>query len=177
MAAAEALDRAGQRRLLTPDKAGYWVKVRGGKIEFGNAKAYQSMPVGRGKKEIKAFQMARFPVTVWEYGQFLEHGRGVQVPKAWEEQVKHPGRPVVGVDWHDARRYCREWAKGDLPTDEQWEFAARGEAGRISPWGSAKPSDLLANFAMEVGEPSPVGLFPAGATPEGVEEMAGNVWE
>jgi len=90
--------------------------------------------------------------------------------------VLHPGRPVVNVSWHDAVKYCA-WAKCGLPSEEQWEAAARGTEGRIYPWGSAEPDDRRANFNKLVGAPTPVGMFPEGNTPEGVADMAGNVWE
>jgi formylglycine-generating enzyme required for sulfatase activity len=69
--------------------------------------------------------------------------------------------------------------KIELPLEEQWELAARGREGRRYPWGAEEPTEERANFVMKVGAPTPVGLFPAGNTPEpeGVADMAGNVWE
>ena len=64
-----------------------------------------------------------------------------------------------------------------MPTDEQWEAAARGKTGRIFPWGEENPDEYRANYANIVGAPTSVGLFPDGDTPEGVADMAGNVWE
>jgi formylglycine-generating enzyme required for sulfatase activity len=64
-----------------------------------------------------------------------------------------------------------------LPSDEQWEAAARGAEGRIFPWGGQEPDEYRANFDSKVGEPTPVGMFPDGDTPEGAVDMAGNMWE
>jgi len=88
------------------------------------------------------------------------------------------------VSWHDARTYCawasRKWSvQCDLPTEQQWEFAARGVDDRVYPWGPElqEPDEQRANFAGNVGAPTPVGIFPDGDTPEGISDMAGNVWE
>ncbi len=85
---------------------------------------------------------------------------------------------MVGVTWYDAQSYC-EWAGCQLPTEQQCEFAARGTPERIHPWGpeGQDPDEHRANFGMSVGEPTPVGMFPDGDPPEGVADMAGNVWE
>jgi formylglycine-generating enzyme required for sulfatase activity len=85
---------------------------------------------------------------------------------------------VVSVTWYQARDYCA-WAGCKLPSEEQWEIAARGVEGRIFPWGREEPDEYRANFSgkVKVGAPTPVGMFPDGDTPEGVADMAGNVWE
>jgi serine/threonine-protein kinase len=86
--------------------------------------------------------------------------------------------PVVHVAWHDARTYCR-WAGRDLPSEAQWESAARGTDGRLYPWGDQAPSrDLLNNFEVSFLEDTVrVGSYPQAASPYGARDMAGNVWE
>jgi formylglycine-generating enzyme required for sulfatase activity len=86
------------------------------------------------------------------------------------------------VSWYEADAYCawlgaRSERRVSLPTEAQWEYAARGEAGRKYPWGDEEPSAHHANFMMHVGEPTPVGIYPLGATPQGVQDLSGNVWE
>jgi formylglycine-generating enzyme required for sulfatase activity len=81
--------------------------------------------------------------------------------------------PVVGVNLNDATTFC-QWVGGRLPTEVEWERAARGGDGRRYPWGDTFDSSR-ANLGS--GHPSPVGSFPAGASPYGVLDMAGNVFE
>ena len=96
-------------------------------------------------------------------------------------------QPVVGVTWYASRAYClwlsllesngRDADIYRLPTEREWEYAAAGSEGRPYPWGNSEPTNRLANFNGNEGATTPVGRYPDGATPDGLYDMAGNVWE
>ncbi len=97
--------------------------------------------------------------------------------KRWEDQLLHPSRPVVWLSWSEADTYCRAIG-GSLPSEARWEFAARGSDQRRYAWGNDPPTANHANSKdTGIGDVCPVGLFPAGSTPQGVCDLAGNVWE
>jgi len=153
---------------------------------------------------LAGYLIGKYPVTVLEYGEFVADrgyereelwtGNGCgrwNEPGDWEKQQAFPNRPVVGVSWYEATAYAR-WATGllpeavkkkgyvhcRLPTEAEWERAARGGKGQKYPWGDADPEPSLLNFDDSgIGHPTPVGIYPNGASAEGCLDMAGNVWE
>lgn len=99
-----------------------------------------------------------------------------RTPQQGRDALAHPNDPVVHVSWQDARRYC-QWAGGRLPTEDEWEFAARGEDRRTFPWGDEWDANRLRDLEAEGLGLEPVGSHANGATPEGLLDLAGSVWE
>jgi formylglycine-generating enzyme required for sulfatase activity len=129
------------------------------------------------------FYIDKYEVTVSRYAKFLQASGGVKRPDRWEEASLDTASelPVVGVDWHDADAYCR-WAGKRLPTEAEWEKAARGTDGRSYPWGNDEPTSQRANFGKSSESPYKGGLAPAGSreagkSPYGVQDLAGNASE
>ncbi len=88
----------------------------------------------------------------------------------------YASHPVVGVNWEQAQTYCT-WIQGSLPTEAQWEKAARGANGNLYPWGDARPTCNLTNFSNCTGATTDVTFHEDGRSPYGVFDMAGNVFE
>jgi formylglycine-generating enzyme required for sulfatase activity len=142
--------------------------------------------------------LSKYPVTVQEYQRFIENGgyeetiywgEGWRIkiqenwkePDGWDEQKEHLNRPVTGVSWYEAGAYCNWLSKRTgfpyrLPTDKEWAKAATPPNGEY-PWGDDEPNEELLNFNGNVGHPTPVGIYPAGAAPGDHLDMAGNVFE
>jgi formylglycine-generating enzyme required for sulfatase activity len=125
------------------------------------------------------FWMYRTEISNAQWSRFLAANPRQPRPKyAGVEHLMRPKQPAVAVSWEDALAYCA-WANVRLPTEAEWEYAARGTDGRRYPWGDWEPDGELAVFWRPVlfGHPDPVGSHPAGASPFGVLDVAGSVWE
>ena len=132
------------------------------------------------------YYIAKTPVTNRQYAAFVEATGHREPNYAWENgrpvrsKLDHP---VRGVSWHDAVAYC-EWLSErtvrsfTLPSEAEWEKAARGTDGRIYPWGNDGPDEGRCNYGGHVGGTTPVGRYsPQGDSRYGCVDMAGNVWE
>jgi formylglycine-generating enzyme required for sulfatase activity len=132
---------------------------------------------------LDSFYIDKYEVTISHYAKFLDATAGARPPEDWQQSLLESAGalPVVGVDWHDADAYCR-WAGKRLPTESEWEKAARGGDNRSYPWGNEEPTPAQANFGKSAedaytGGLAPVESRPAGKSPYGVYDLAGNASE
>ena len=130
---------------------------------------------------LDAYYMDVHEVTVGQYEEFLE-ATSFDPPPSWTTmaQPAFENHPVVNVDWKDAHNYCK-WAGKRLPTEAEWEKAARGTDRRIYPWGNDPPNPQRANYGKEKWDNHaalvPVGQLKDGKSPYGIHDLAGNAWE
>ncbi|ACY14767.1 SUMF1/EgtB/PvdO family nonheme iron enzyme [Haliangium ochraceum] len=180
----------GARELLNAPRAQFFVEpttgirflwIPGGTFRMGaNDLSMAASPPHEVR--VSPFWLSESLVTNRQYEQFVV-ATGYDEPMYWRERrYNEPEQPVVGVRWADAKAFCA-WLgeisdySTDLPTEAQWEFAARSEDNRPYPWGDEEPDNIRAHFASPGSTPSPVGSLPAGRGPFGTFDQAGNVWE
>ena len=143
---------------------------------------------------LKSFFIDILPISNADFARFLNQ-QGLQNPQGetfyddqdsdakihrrnsiWQAVVASASHPVNEVSWVGARDYCA-WLNKRLPTEAEWEKAARGTDSRKYPWGNTAPHTKLALFGAPYNSSAPVDAFPDGASPYGILDMAGNQWE
>jgi serine/threonine protein kinase len=161
--------------LVGPDGKEY-IRIPGGEYWMGSS---QDSDAPRRKVYVDGFYISRYPVTNAEYNVFVQATHHMP-PQHWPGGAYSPwdaDRPVVYVSWHDAVAYCR-WAGGRLPTEAEWEKAARGTDERQFPWGNTFDRNRCNSREGKANTITPVGKYsPSGDSPYGVGDMAGNIWE
>ncbi len=183
-----------------------WVEIPAGEFLMGSDPQKDKQAHGDEQPQhrltLPTFWITRVPVTVAQFNAFVEATRhttqaeeagfglvwsgskweqvkGVswRAPHGPDSNVEHKqNHPITQVSWRDAQAFCR-WAGVQLPSEAEWEKAARGVDGRIYPWGDSPPDKDRCNFGRNVGDTTPAGQYPAGASPYGLLDMSGNVWE
>ena len=170
-----------------------FVKIEGGEYELEDI----------GKVTIKPFEIGKYPVTNSWFEEFMAAGgyenrdywspegrkwldeTKARQPIYWDDRKqKCPNSPVVGVSWYEARAFTKwlsierkDGHEYSLLTENQWQAAAAGFAGRKYPWGNVWDKNRCNNNEIKIEKTSPVGILRQGITPEGVTDLSGNVWE
>jgi formylglycine-generating enzyme required for sulfatase activity len=176
------------RRLRIPDIA--WIEIPGGPFIYQDGE----------RRELPTFWIAKYPITNAQFQTFVDDGgygedrwwQDLRKPEPQEPPWKQSNRPRTDVDWYEAVAFTR-WlsnrlglAEGilRLPTEYEWEKAARGEKGLLYPWGNEYRSGFANIDETErkdgrwyLEQTTAVGMYPHGQSPFGVEDLAGNVWE
>ncbi|MCE7986355.1 MAG: hypothetical protein DYG89_34710 [Caldilinea sp. CFX5] len=159
-----------------------WVTIPAGEFWMGSDRSKDATAsdceIPQPKVYLPTYRIARYPVTNAQYELFIQ-AQGYQPPSHWEKGQIPRGKenhPVVNVSWQDAMVFC-EWSGVSLPSEDEWEKAARGTDGRIYPWGNEAPDKERCNFNRNEGGTTPVDHYPKGKSFYAVWDMAGNVWE
>jgi formylglycine-generating enzyme required for sulfatase activity len=172
-------------------------------IPFGQVTLKDTTFTKGGTYNVSMFQIAKYPVTVEQYAQFVQDNgyttetywtragwewrskKKIILPGFWEDERLHqPDHPIVGVSWYEAIAFChwlsaKTGGKITLPTQQQWQRAAQGDDGYLYPWGNDWDgrkcnNNIDENLSLST---TPVTSYPQGVSPYGVFDMAGNVWE
>ena len=146
-----------------------WIQIHSNEI-----KAWYKNEIPQHKVYLDAYYIYKNDITVAQYRKFCDAtGRKLPLAPPWGWLDNHP---VVNVTWNDATAYAH-WSGASLPTEAQWEKSARGGDGRVFPWGNAWDATKCNNSVgnLHPDKTSPVGSFPAAASPYGVLDISGNV--
>ncbi len=157
---------AGSSPLPPPD-IGEMVTIPAGEFVLGDRAAQKRL-------DLAEFEIDKYEVTNAQYQTFVEQ---TDAPAPWGTYpIELADHPVTNVTWDEAQAFC-EWAGKRLPSETEWEKAARGEDGRLYPWGDNWQTNLANTQEANFGTTRAVGSYPDGVSPYDVHNMAGNVSE
>lgn len=180
--------RVAKKSSRSSQKGTEWVEIGPGTFMMGSDVRDEEKPVHPVAID-QSFKITKYPVTNIQYKKYLAAVGSAEFPEYWKNGEIPDGKekhPVVDVSWEDAMQYC-EWLTSSLggndtvrlPTEAEWEYVAAGtgEKTRKYPWGDEEPDKDRANYGGNEGNTTEVDGYPNGATPDGVYDLAGNVWE
>jgi formylglycine-generating enzyme required for sulfatase activity len=190
IAAGKLLGELGDPRL------GEMITISGGTFVMGDGRE-------RHRLFVPEYRITKFPLTNWEYRQFIdsggygnkrwwteagwiEVGQHQEAPRFWRDpRFNAPNQPVIGLSWYECVAFCK-WLSANigqlvrLPTEAEWERGARGEGGSVYPWGDDPDATRLNGRGprhRQVCATTPVGIYPTGVSPHGLYDCVGNAWE
>ncbi len=184
----EALAQSGVGYWTMPYGEPEWIIIPAGEFWMGSDdrdRYAESDEKPLHRVSLPEFKIARVPITNAQYLLYVQ-AADAPAPEHWVDKLpprQLTSHPVVNVTWHDAQSYCKWLTEVTgkhirLPNEAEWEKAARGsEDKRIYPWGEVFDSSKCNTSELGLDGTSPVGVFPSGASPYGVLDMSGNVWE
>jgi serine/threonine-protein kinase len=150
------------------------VYIPGGSFEMGRNNAPNPEETPAHSVTVAPFYIDKEPVTVDQYRTFAGKNLGMLA----NYPASQAAWPATSVSWQDAQAYCAAVTPGGrLPSEAEWEFAARGTDARLYPWGNNFNSAFVNNLEAGLDHPEPVGIRPNNASPFGVLDMSGNVWQ
>jgi formylglycine-generating enzyme required for sulfatase activity len=177
-----AKQRVGPAKTIIGKDGAPMVLVPAGEFMMGGDTSGQNDERPAHRVSLDTFYIDQYEVTTTRYAKYSEQTNRA-APRYWSTRVSlnHGNKPVVGMNWNDAAAYCA-WVGKRLPTEAEWEKAARGNDQRPYPWGNEAPSEQRGNFDhccdfKDHGALTDVGAFEQGKSPSGAYDMAGNVWE
>ncbi len=176
-----------------------WCQIPAGKVTLEDASHYDPPGTKGGIYRVEGFFIAKYPITNAQYQVFVDADDGYIEPRWWDfsEHARqwregHPAPqksewtgadlPRTNITWYEALAFCR-WLSHrtgqdiTLPTEQQWQRAAQGDDGRQYPWGDEFDEKRCNAKESDIGRTTPVTQYPNGASPYGVLDMSGNVWE
>ncbi len=179
-----------------------WCEVPHGYFKYGgDSKAFQSAPAQ--EIYLETFYIARYPITYLQFQAFIDDPEGIADERWWvglarnyktpfQQEWPISNHPRENINWYQTIAFCRwfSWRLGGsydinrvmewkirLPTEQEWEKAARGSEGRYYPYGSEFDNSSCVTRELDVRQTTAVGIFPSGQSPYGVNDMSGNVWD
>lgn len=161
-----------------PADGALYILVPSGKFTMGSTDDTAASPREEPQHTVTVdeFWLQQTETTNGQYARCVKAGACTAPHNDRWSDPAYLNHPVTDVDWQQANSYAA-WVGGRLPTEAEWEKACRSDDARAYPWGDTPPDDTRSNYNSNVGDTTPVGSYPDGASPLGIVDLSGNVWE